>query len=89
MVILVGERYQQNLYLLTKKNGKLEQEALQATLFVPMTGAAEERRKVQPDAENPSVYNGGFETLIGKTQEPEGWHYQRYMEVVKDANEEW
>ena len=87
MVIPVGERYQQNLYLLTKKNGKLEQQALQATLFVPMTGAAEERRKVQPDAENPSVYNGGFETLIGKTQEPEGWHYQRYMEVVEDADE--
>ena len=41
MVIPVGERYQQTLYLLKKSDGKLVSEALQPTLFVPMTGKAE------------------------------------------------
>ena len=46
MVIPMGERYQQTLYLLKKINGKLETEALKPTLFVPMTGKAESQRKV-------------------------------------------
>ena len=37
MVIPVGERYQQTLYLFTKDNGKLRKEKLRPTLFVPMT----------------------------------------------------
>ena len=41
MVIPVGERYQQTLYLLKKTDGKMVSEALQPTLFVPMTGEAE------------------------------------------------
>ncbi|MEZ6075459.1 MAG: hypothetical protein R3C56_07235 [Pirellulaceae bacterium] len=32
-----------------KKDGKLERESLRPTLFVPMTGEAEERRKVRTD----------------------------------------
>ncbi len=39
MIIPLGERYQQTLYLMTKKDGKLVSEALVPTLFVPMTGA--------------------------------------------------
>jgi protein-L-isoaspartate(D-aspartate) O-methyltransferase len=61
MIIPVGERYQQTLYLLTKKDGELEQTALQPTLFVPMTGQAEATRKRKPDAANPSLINGDFE----------------------------
>ena len=61
MIIPVGERYQQTLYLLTKKEGKLEQAALQPTLFVPMTGQAESARKRKPDAANPVLINGNFE----------------------------
>ncbi|MGE0758666.1 MAG: protein-L-isoaspartate(D-aspartate) O-methyltransferase, partial [Pirellulaceae bacterium] len=53
MVIPVGERYQQTLYLMRKKNGELIAEALQPTLFVPMTGAAEEARQIQPDPTEP------------------------------------
>ena len=49
MVIPMGERYQQSLYLLKKTSGKLETEALKPTLFVPMTGKAESQRKVHPD----------------------------------------
>src|SRR5690606_37543023 len=49
MIVPVGERYQQTLYLFRKKNGKLESEALLPTLFVPITGAAEAARVVKPD----------------------------------------
>jgi len=65
MVIPAGERYQQTLYLMRKKDGKLEKEALRPTLFVPMTGTAEELRHVKPDPANPQAANGNFEAKIG------------------------
>src|SRR5262245_41223232 len=49
MIVPVGERYSQTLYMLRKKGGKLESLALLPTLSVPMTGKAEEQRAVQPD----------------------------------------
>jgi protein-L-isoaspartate(D-aspartate) O-methyltransferase len=64
MIVPVGERYQQNLYLFRKENGKLVSEALRATLFVPMTGEAEEQRRVQPDPLHPEIFNGGFEEVV-------------------------
>jgi protein-L-isoaspartate(D-aspartate) O-methyltransferase len=91
MVIPVGERYQQTLYLMRKSGGKLNSAALRATLFVPMTGEAESQRKVKPDPKNPQLTNGSFEELIasadGKTKEPAAWHYQRQLTVseVSDA----
>ena len=81
MVIPVGERYTQELYLLRKKDGKLEKEVLVPTMFVPMTGEAEERRQVQPDPANPKLVNGSFEELAGQSGEPVGWYYQRLMSV--------
>jgi protein-L-isoaspartate(D-aspartate) O-methyltransferase len=42
MVIPVGERYDQMLVLLTKRDGEMVRESLVPSLFVPMTGAAEE-----------------------------------------------
>jgi protein-L-isoaspartate(D-aspartate) O-methyltransferase len=77
MIIPIGERYQQNLVRMTKRGDKLESEPLQATLFVPMTGAAEETRQVLPDPLRPTIRNGGFEEVVGKTDEPAGWHYLR------------
>lgn len=77
MIIPVGERYQQNLVRMTKRDGKLESEPLQATLFVPMTGAAEEARQLQPDPLHPTIRNGGFEEVVGKSAAPIGWHYLR------------
>ncbi len=77
MIIPVGERYQQNLVRMTKREGKLESEPLQATLFVPMTGAAEEGRKVLPDPLRPAIRNGGFEEVVGDGTDPLGWHYLR------------
>jgi protein-L-isoaspartate(D-aspartate) O-methyltransferase len=87
MIIPVGERYQQNLYRMTKRNGKLEREPLQATLFVPMTGEAEENRKVKPNPLRPTIRNGGFEeTLSDESNAPKGWHYLRQAESVTDKN---
>ena len=89
MVIPVGERYQQTLYLMKKIKGKMVSERLQPTLFVPMTGEAETRREVLPDPANPAIKNGGFEEVAGDPPVPTGWHYQRQLELVigKDAPE--
>lgn len=84
MIVPVGERYAQNLYLFTKKDGKLVKEALRATLFVPMTGKAEKRRKVLPDPLNPNVLNGDFEELLEKSEQPANWHYLRQYKIVQD-----
>ena len=84
MVIPVGKRYQQTLYLLKKIKGKMVSQALLPTLFVPMTGAAEERRRVQPDPLHPALENGDFEETTGDPPQPVGWHYQRQLTVVSD-----
>jgi protein-L-isoaspartate(D-aspartate) O-methyltransferase len=98
MVVPVGERYQQTLYLFEKREGKLNRIALLPTLFVPMTGKAEEGRVVKPDAANPSIFNGGFEDIVvspGKKKgidenaalvEPAGWHYQRQLKLKEAAD---
>jgi protein-L-isoaspartate(D-aspartate) O-methyltransferase len=85
MVVPVGQRYNQNLYLFTKKDGELIREALRPVLFVPMTGEAESRRQVLPDPDNPVIYNGSFEELVDDTGLPNGWHYLRQGEVVTDG----
>jgi protein-L-isoaspartate(D-aspartate) O-methyltransferase len=85
MVVPIGERYQQNLHLLQKQDGKLVQEALRATLFVPMTGAAESQRTVQPDPMRPQVTNGSFENGLANNR-PDGWHYQRQLTVIEDRD---
>jgi protein-L-isoaspartate(D-aspartate) O-methyltransferase len=88
MVIPVGERYQQTLYLMRKTGGELKSEALRATLFVPMTGAAEEQRKVKPDPKNPRLTNGSFEDSNAENKDKEeaaGWHYQRQMTLKSDS----
>lgn len=85
MVIPTGERYQQTLYLFTKKDGKLIKEALRPTLFVPMTGAAEEARDVLPDPANPLVVNGDFSDPSEKDTIVPGWYYGRQLKLVKSA----
>lgn len=89
MVIPLGERFQQNLCLMKKVNDKLEREPLRATLFVPMTGAAEERREVLPDPLRPEIVNGSFEELADDAtaeRRPVGWHYLRQAEVVDEGH---
>ena len=84
MIIPVGERYQQTLYRMTKKGGKLVREPLRPTLFVPMTGEAEENRQQQPDAANPHAVNGDFEIAATGDQKSikdyvPGWYYGRQV----------
>ena len=84
IVVPVGERHQQTLYLMRKKEGKLVREALRPTLFVPMTGTAEKNRKVKPDPSNPKLLNGDFEEDLGKNGFVKGWYYQRQLKQVED-----
>ena len=86
MVIPVGERYEQMLVLLTKRDGELVRELLEPSLFVPMTGAAEGARRVQPDGGRPSIANGGFEEMVEGTRLPAAWYYGRQIELI-DASD--
>ncbi len=87
LIVPLGERYRQTLYRFRKTKGMLEREALLPTLFVPMTGEAEDRRDVRPDPLHPQLNNGGFEDLLeGDRPEPlVGWHYQRQLSVEHEA----
>ena len=89
IIVPLGERYQQMFYLLRKKDGKLESEALRPTLFVPMTGQAEQIREVKPDAGNPTLVNGSFEEVYKEDDKevPTNWHYVRQaMLPIDDQN---
>ena len=85
MIIPVGEQYQQVLHLLKKQDGKLINEALRPTLFVPMTGKAEASREVKPDPLHPKLVNSSFEELLPASEELAGWYYARQMKVVSDS----
>jgi protein-L-isoaspartate(D-aspartate) O-methyltransferase len=84
LIIPIGERYRQNIVRVTKRDGELIKEPLQATLFVPMTGAAEDKRRVLPDPSQPQVANGDFESVFGKNNLPVGWHYLRQAATVSE-----
>lgn len=87
MIIPVGQRYQQTLYRMTKRDGKLVREPLRPTLFVPMTGTAEDARQDLPDPANPKVINNDFSSPPGP-EDPEGfvpgWYYGRQVELISD-----
>lgn len=83
MIIPVGERYEQTLVLLSKRNGVMERESLVPSLFVPMTGAAEQGRRVQPDGTKPSLHNNGFEEMLPNSDVPAAWYYGRQFGVVE------
>jgi protein-L-isoaspartate(D-aspartate) O-methyltransferase len=86
MVIPVGERYQQMLYLMRKKDGKLEKEALTPTLFVPMTGNAEQSRPDKPDGSNPVLFNTSFEEPLIRNFHIPGWYYQFGCVQIEDED---
>lgn len=85
MVIPLGERFEQTLVLFTKRDGGLTREAVASTLFVPMTGQAEDERQVKPDGGRPALRNGGFEAALPDSRQPAAWYYGRQMEVVAEA----
>jgi protein-L-isoaspartate(D-aspartate) O-methyltransferase len=86
IVVPVGERFRQTLYLMRKKDGKLEKEALLPTLFVPMTGKAEDNRKVKPNPANPQVDNGSFEEKAFESGAQPGWYYEKQVTWDTPAN---
>lgn len=84
ILIPVGQRYQQTLYRVTKKDGQMVRQPLRPTLFVPMTGQAEKSRRLQPDAANPLVVNGDFELdaaedRVAIDDHVPGWYYGRQV----------
>ncbi len=81
MIIPLGERYQQRLYLLRKEGGRLVTKSLEPTWFVPMTGRAEALRRGQ-DPQRPRLLNGGFEHYDAETGRLEVWYYQRQCTVA-------
>ncbi len=86
MIIPLGERHQQVFYLFEKQDGELIKKPLIPTLFVPMTGKAEDRRQVQPNPLRPELVNGGFEADENEDERADAWHYQRQNErVMGDA----
>jgi protein-L-isoaspartate(D-aspartate) O-methyltransferase len=82
MVIPVGERFDQRLVRITKRDGELVRETLEPTLFVPMTGTAEEARRVQPDGSRPALRNGGFEEVVDEGSVPAAWYYGRQAAIA-------
>jgi protein-L-isoaspartate(D-aspartate) O-methyltransferase len=86
IIVPLGERYQQTFHLLTKRDGKLVDEALRPTLFVPMTGQAEKAREKDPEPAQPGLANGGFEETYREGDEEviRGWHYARQVKIVPD-----
>ena len=81
LLIPIGERYQQVFHLFEKKDGKLTQKKLISTLFVPMTGISEDKRKQKPDPANPRIINGSFEIDENKDGLPDNFHYQRQVTI--------
>jgi protein-L-isoaspartate(D-aspartate) O-methyltransferase len=79
LVVPLGKRYQQTLYLFKKLKGVLQAEPLQPTFFVPMVGLAEEERGVQADVGEPVLVNGDFKDVSG--DQPVGWYYVRQGKV--------
>ena len=86
IIVPIGERHQQTLYQMVKKDGKMVQKALRPTLFVAMTGTAEDNRKVKPDPTNPVLLNGGFEEGLDDNGFVKGWYYQRQLEKIDTGN---
>lgn len=85
LVVPLGERFQQSLYLFRKENGELQKEQLEATFFVPMTGQAEQLRSQQENPGWPEIVNGGFEQKL-ESGEPKGWFYVRQAKVVPEPS---
>jgi len=85
IVVPMGERHQQTLYLMEKVEGKMVRRALRPTLFVPMTGKAEDVRQVLPDPTKPQLINGDFEEGLDEAGFAKGWYYQRQLELIDQA----
>jgi protein-L-isoaspartate(D-aspartate) O-methyltransferase len=76
IVIPLGERYQQTLFVMHKHQGRLVVDTREPTFFVPMTGKAETLRVSATDLPLTELVNGGFEAQLDGGK-PAGWYYVR------------
>ena len=79
LVVPLGQRYQQTLYLFKKVNGVLQAEPLQPTFFVPMMGRAEGERAVQANLGEPALSTAT--SRRSPADQPVGWYYVRQGKV--------
>ena len=86
MIIPVGERYEQTLVRIQKREGELERTDLVPSLFVPMTGQAEDRRAVLPDPAKPHLANPSFEECLPDSETPTAWYYGRQETLIENGN---
>ncbi len=80
LVVPLGQRYQQTLFLFKKVKGKLQAEPLRPTFFVPMMGQAEEERDVPDKPGEPVLVNGDFEKAADGLPNA-GWYYVRQAKI--------
>lgn len=80
IIIPLGERYQQTLALMIKRDGKLVLVSREPTFFVPMTGQAEILRSAQRNEPVTPLVNGGFEQML-EPDKPAGWYYVRQATI--------
>jgi protein-L-isoaspartate(D-aspartate) O-methyltransferase len=85
LVVPLGTRFQQSLYLFRKVSGQLQREELEATFFVPMTGEAERQRDHAGDDGIPNVVNGDFQELGEDSDTVPGWFYARQCQIVAES----
>ncbi|MDZ4849014.1 MAG: protein-L-isoaspartate(D-aspartate) O-methyltransferase [Pirellulaceae bacterium] len=85
MAIPVGSRYQQLLRVFRKQGDRLIPVYARPTLFVPMTGAAEARRKDRVDPAHPSLMNGDFEAEATGDFIP-NWYYDFGAKLTSDSH---
>jgi protein-L-isoaspartate(D-aspartate) O-methyltransferase len=86
MIVPVGERFHQVMYLFKKIDGKLEKEAIEGTMFVPMTGTAESLREIEYDSTKPALLNGDFEESTVIPGVPDGWYYVRQAKLGGESH---
>ena len=85
MVIPIGERFDQRLVRITRRGAEFVRETIEPTLFVPMTGTAEESRRVLPDGSRPTIQNGGFEEVVEGGTLPDAWYYGRQCDLLAEG----
>ena len=83
LVVPLGKRYQQTLYLFKKVKGVLQADPLQPTFFVPMMGQAEGERAAPADPGAPALVNGDFKDA--PEGQPAVWYYVRQAKVEADG----
>lgn len=86
MIIPLGRRYQQVFHLFTKRDGKLEEERLIPTFFVPMTGESEAQRRVLPDPKHIEILNASFEEDENHDGRVDNWYYQRQCRRLRGVS---